>query len=327
MKRRDFITLLGGAAAWPLAASAQQAMPVVGVVYGVSATDWNPYLGGFHRGLGEFGFIEGRNVAIEYRWAEGRFDRMLALAAANLVDRKVAVLLVGGNTDGAREVTAAIKTTPIVFTSGADPVAAGLVASLNRPGGNVTGATVISGELAPKRLDLLHELIPMAKKVVLLVNSSNRVTSQPDIESTRAAAARLGLEVIVVDGGSMNAIEHAFATAVDQRANALTLGSDAFFNSRRGQIASLSLRHGAADDRRKSTNCRSRHTDELWCRYDRHVPPGRCLCRPHPQGREAWRPTGGPANQVRSGHQSQDRQGAGPTIPPIAARRADEVIE
>ena len=242
IRRRAFISLLGGAVAWPIGASAQQAMPVVGVVYGVSATDWNPYIGGFHRGLGESGFIEGRNVAIEYRWAEGRFDRMLALAA-NLVDRKVAVLLVGGNTDGAREVTAAIKTTPIVFTSGADPVAAGLVASLNRPGGNVTGATVISGELAPKRLELLHEPIPKAKKVALLVNSSNRVTSQPDIESTRTAAARLGLEVIVVDGGSVNAIEHAFATAVDQRANALTLGSDAFFNSRRGQIASLSLRH------------------------------------------------------------------------------------
>ena len=129
MRRREFITLLGGASAtWPLAAGAQQAtMPVIGVVNAVSAMEWRPYMDGFHRGLGEEGFVEGRNVAVEYRWAEGQFDRMLALAA-HLVDRRVALLLIGGNTTGVREVMAAIKTTPIVFTSATDPVAAGLVA-------------------------------------------------------------------------------------------------------------------------------------------------------------------------------------------------------
>jgi putative tryptophan/tyrosine transport system substrate-binding protein len=243
MRRREFITLLGGAAAWPFAARAQQpAMPVIGVVNAVSATEWRPYMAGFHRGLGEVGFVEDRNVAVEYRWAEGQFDRMLALAA-NLVDRRVAVLLIGGNTTGVREVMAAIRTTPIVFTSATDPVAAGLVASLSRPGGNATGVTVISGELAPKRLALLHELIPTAKKIAMLVNSRNPAIALSDTESSRAAGAHLSLEVIIIDGGSASALEHAFISAINQGAAAFAIGSDAFFNSRREQIATLALRH------------------------------------------------------------------------------------
>ena len=171
MRRREFITLLGGtAAAWPLAARAQQpAMPVIGVLYSVSAAEWTRPIAGFHRGLGEIGFVEGRNVTIEYRWAEGRFDRIPAMAA-DLIRRKVAVILVGGNITGVRALMTATQTIPIVFTTQADPVAAGVVPSLNRPGGNVTGVTGLGGELVPKRLELLHEMIPKATKFAVLVN-------------------------------------------------------------------------------------------------------------------------------------------------------------
>jgi ABC-type uncharacterized transport system substrate-binding protein len=173
MNKRELITLLGSAAAaWPLAARAQQsALPVIGSLYGVSAAEWAEPMGGFRRGLNEQGFVEGRNVTIEYRWAEGQFDRMPAMVA-DLVSRKVAVILVGGNLDGVRAAIAATRTIPIVFTTASDPVATGLVASLNRPGGNATGVTVIAGELGPKRLELLHELLPTAKKIALLVKRS-----------------------------------------------------------------------------------------------------------------------------------------------------------
>jgi len=175
MRRREFITLLGGAAAaWPLAARAQpSAMPVIGVLYGVSAAEWAKPMAGFHRGLAEMGFVEGRNVVIEYRWAEGQFDRMPAMAG-DLIGRKVAVILVGGSLPGVRAVMAATQTIPIVFTTQTDPVAAGVVASLHRPGGNVTGVTGLGGELGPKRLELLHEVIPKATRFAVLVTLPTR---------------------------------------------------------------------------------------------------------------------------------------------------------
>jgi putative ABC transport system substrate-binding protein len=228
---------------WPLAARAQQPlMPVIGSLYGVSAAEWRQPMTGFRRGLGESGFVEGRNVAIEYRWAEGQFDLMPAMAA-DLVSRKVTVLLVGGNLDGVRAAMAATKTIPIVFTTASNPVATGLVASLNRPGGNATGVTVFAGELGPKRLELLHELLPAAKKIALLVNPKVPSVLQDDIQDAQAAARRLGLEIIVVKGSNEDEIERAFATAAQERALALQVGNDAFLDSRRVQIAALGLRH------------------------------------------------------------------------------------
>src|SRR5262249_19849016 len=219
----------------------QPAMPVIGVLYGVSAAERADHMEAFRRGLGETGFVEGRNVAIEYRWADGQLDRMPWMAA-DLIGRRVAVILMGGNTAAVRSLLSATQTIPIVFTSGADPVAAGLVASLNRPGGNATGVTVAGSELGPMRLELLHEVVPAVKKIAILVNQNNRVTSEADICGARAALP-LGLEVIVVNGGAEHEIGTAFATAVQQGAGAVYIGDDAVLSGRREQVAALALRH------------------------------------------------------------------------------------
>ena len=244
MRRRKFIKVIAGSVvAWPLAARAQQpALPVIGSLYSVSAAEWTAPMAGFQRGLSKAGFIEGRNVAIEYRWADGQFDRMPAMAA-DLIARKVAALLVGGNIAGVRAAMAATKTIPIVFTTGTDPVATGLVASLNRPGGNATGVTLIASELGPKRLELLHEVLPTASKIALLVNPNIPAIAQGDIQDAQMAAGRLGLEIIVVKAGSASEIEGAFATAVYQGGSALLVGNDALLDSQRKQIAELGLRH------------------------------------------------------------------------------------
>jgi len=243
MRRREFITLLGGAVAtWPLAARAQQPLPVVGTLYGVSAALWAGNMAEFRRGLAETGFEEGRNVIIESRWADGHFERKPALAA-DLVSRKVAVILVGGGIEGVRATIQAAQTIPIVFTTGTDPVAAGLVASINRPGGNATGLTNLAVELAAKRLDLMHEALPKAGKVALLLNRNNPVVSQGEFQAMQSAARGLGLELVILNVGSDQDLEPAFANAVEQRAVALMVGADAFFSGREPQIAALALRH------------------------------------------------------------------------------------
>jgi putative tryptophan/tyrosine transport system substrate-binding protein len=243
IRRREFITLLGGATVWPVTARAQQpATPVIGLLYSVSASEWAVPMAGFHRGLSETGYAEGRNVAIEYRWADNQLERLPTLAA-DLVGRKVSVILVGGTTAALLAVKAATQTIPIIFTTAVDPVAAGLVTSLNRPGGNITGITNLNHELGPKRLEMLHEVIPKAVKVALLVNPNNPAGSEAEIQPTQEAALRIGLEIIVLYAGTENEIEVAFTTAVQQRAAALDIAADAFFNSRRAQIAALALRH------------------------------------------------------------------------------------
>jgi len=246
VKRRDFITLLGGAAAWPRAARAQQAtVPVIGALITPSPAEYASRMEEFRRGLGEAGFTEGRNVAIEYRWANNEVDRLPALVA-DLVGRKVAVILVTGNTIVALPMLkAATRTIPIVFTTGSDPVSLGMVASLNRPGGNVTGVTAMSVELGPKSLELLHEAVPGAGKIGLLVNPNN---AGIDVmrRLTQAEAGRLGLEVVVVDAGSANEINIAFATLARQGVGAVVVGSDAVFIARREQVAALALKHRMA---------------------------------------------------------------------------------
>jgi len=242
MKRRAFIAGLGGAVAWPLAARAQQtAVPVIGVLYGVSAAEWAGPMAGFRAGLGEIGFVEGRNVAIEYRWADGRTERMPAMAA-DLVARKVAAILVGGSLPGVRSVMEATRTIPIVFTTNTDPVANGVVASLSRPGGNVTGVIGLGSELQPKKLEILHEMLPSATRFAVLVNPNNPVTMREGVQGAQSGARRLGLELVILKAGTAAEIEAAFLAAIEQRASAL-LGNDAYFESQRDQFAALGLRH------------------------------------------------------------------------------------
>src|SRR5262245_52082333 len=244
MKRREFITLLGGAAAtWPLAARAQQtAMPVVGFLGGDSPDLWANYVRAFHQGLRETGYVEGRNVAIEYRWAEGRNDRLPALAA-ELVRRQVTVIAAPGSTPAALAARSATTTIPIVFAIAADPVGLGLVASLARPGGNFTGVVTLNLEIVPKRLELLHELFPAATSFALLVNPTTPALAEPVSKEVETAARLLGVKLHVLQASSEPELDTVFATATQLQAAGLVIGPDTFFNSRIEQLAALTVRH------------------------------------------------------------------------------------
>ena len=243
MKRRRFITLIGGAAvAWPLAARAQQpAMPVIGFLHSASPGLYAPFLPGFHQGLKEAGYTEGRNVAIEYRWAEDRYDRLPALAA-DLVDRHVTVIAAPA-TPAVLAAKAATTTIPIVFLVGGDPVAMGLVASLARPGGNLTGVTNLTAQVGSKRLELLHALVPTAITVALLVNPSSPELAEPQLQELQVAARSLGLQLHVLNASTEREIDMAFATVVQLRPGGLVIVPDNFFTSSSDRLAALALRH------------------------------------------------------------------------------------
>jgi putative tryptophan/tyrosine transport system substrate-binding protein len=242
MNRRRFITLLGSAAAWPLAARAQQsAVPVVGWLNSETPSGYAPMVAAFRQGLSEAGFVEGRNVTIEYRWAQGHNDRLPALAA-ELVRRPVAVLAAAG-TPSALAAKAATTTIPIVFSTAADPVGEGLVVSLSRPGGNTTGVTNLGAELVQKEMEMLHQMVPTATVIAALVNPTNPALAEPATKDVQAAARTLGLQAHVIQASSERDIDTAFATLVRLRAGALLVCPDAFLLSRRDQIAALALRH------------------------------------------------------------------------------------
>jgi ABC-type uncharacterized transport system substrate-binding protein len=241
MKRREFITLLGGAAAWPLAARAQQsAMPVIGVLSGRSLDDSREFVTAFGQGLNEAGFFEHRNVAIEYRWAENHVDRLSALAA-ELVRQQVAVILAVGGVPPTQAAKAATSSIPIVFIVGGDPVKLGLVASLNRPGGNVTGVTILSGALTAKRLELLRELRPQAS-VACLVNPRSP-EAEAQLTDIREAVQTTGKELRLLNVSNDHDLEAAFSTLVREQIGGLLLANDAFFVGRREQIVALAAHH------------------------------------------------------------------------------------
>jgi putative ABC transport system substrate-binding protein len=240
VKRREFITLLGGAAAWPLAARAQPAMPVIGFLSSLSHTDLGLVIPGFHKGLNGVGFVEGRNIAIEYRWAEGDYQRLPALAG-DLVKQKVAVIAAISGTPSALAAKAATATIPIVFAIGGDPVAPGLVASLNRPGGNVTGASFYTSPVVTKRLDLARELVPEGSVIATLINPTNP-PSVEEAKSLQAAAAALGQRLLILQVSTLGQLQDAFATMKQQQVRALIVSSDPFFFSERVKLVVLMAR-------------------------------------------------------------------------------------
>jgi putative ABC transport system substrate-binding protein len=240
VERRTFITLLGGAAAWPLAARAQQpAMPAIGFLSTLSPSNMaTNVMNEFHQGLKEAGFVEGQNVKIEYRWAEGHYDRLPALAA-DLVRRQVAVIAATGGEPSPQVVKAATQTIPVVFMANGDPVAADLVASLNRPGGNLTGVTIFGMMAAGKRLELLRQLLPKAGMIAYLTNPNN---PNREFDNVQAAARSLGQQILVLNADDGREIDAAFATIAQQRVAALLVASDPLFFDRRNQLIALAAR-------------------------------------------------------------------------------------
>jgi len=243
MRRREFISLLGGvAAAWPLSVRAQQTMPVIGFLGSSSLDLYADPVRAFRQGLGETGYVEGRNVAIEFRWANGQNDQLPALAA-DLVRRQVSVIVAPGSTPAALAAKAATATIPIVFQVGIDPIAAGLVTSLARPGGNVTGVTNINTELVSKRLELLRELVPKATIVALLVNPTSPEITEAVSKELQSTASTLGLQLHILHASTDRDFDTVFATLAQLRVGALVIAPDAFFISRNEQLGELTSRH------------------------------------------------------------------------------------
>ena len=256
MKRREFITLLGGAAAWPLAARAQQStMPVVGLINLGTPDAMAHYVAAFGNALSEAGYVEGQNVTVEYHWLAGQYDRLPALMA-DLVRRRVAIIATPGGTPAALAAKAATTTIPIVFGVAENPVKLGLVVNLARPGGNATGVNFFLGEVVAKRLGLLHDLVPKAVRIAVLVNPANAPTAEATLRDIPEAARAIGLQIQVLNATTTPEIDAAFATIVRDRADALFVAPDAFFAARRGQLATLAARD------RVPTSCANREMVE-----------------------------------------------------------------
>jgi putative tryptophan/tyrosine transport system substrate-binding protein len=329
VRRREFITLLGGAVAtaWPLEARAQQpAMPVIGFLHSASAAAFAAHLAAFRKGLSEAGYVEDQNVAIEYRWAEGQNDRLPALAA-ELVRRRVAVIATPGSTAATLAAKAATTTIPIVFVIGADPVKIGLVASLNRPGGNVTGINDIGVDIGAKRLGFLQELLPRATRFGVLVNPDNPSITESFVTELQMAASAIGRQIEVVTASTNADIDTAFATLVKKRADALLNCPDALFVTRRVQLITLAVRHAlpALYHRRELAEAGGLMS------YGSDLP-------------DQFRQTGGYVGRILKGEKPADMPVQLPTrfefvinlqtaktlgidVPPTLLARADEVIE
>ncbi len=326
MNRRELLLLLGSAMIAARAAGAQQrAMPVIGYLQSGAAGPSAPFLAALRRGLSETGYVEGQNLSIEYRWAEGSYDRLPELAA-DLVRRRVDVIATGGGPPAALAAKDATSTIPIVFIVGADPVELGLVASLARPGGNLTGASMLITELNPKRLELLSELVPQARVIGLLVNPNTPI-AEGDIRNVQEAARTKGLQLHIVKARTEGEIDAAFATLVQLHASALVVGGDAFFNSRREQLVTLASRHAIPA-----------------IYFSREVAVAGGLISYGPSIPSAYRQAGAYVGRILAGTKPADlpvqqpttfelvvnletAKALGLTVPPSILARADEVIE
>jgi putative ABC transport system substrate-binding protein len=327
VRRREFITLLGGTAAWPLAARAQQpsAMPVIGLLDPRSSDTIADRLRAFRLGLKEAGYIEGENMAIAYRFAENQIDRLPELAA-DLVRRKVAVIATAGD-EVLLVAKAATSTIPIVFIASRDPVMLGLVTSLARPGGNLTGINFLTGELAAKRLELLHELVPGAGRIAVLVNPANATSTESTLKDVTAAARAIGLQIQVFNVSTSREIDAAFASIVRERLDALFVGTDTFLTGRRVQLVNLATRHAipAIFPNRESTEIGglmsyASNIADVWRQAG--VYAGRIL--------NGAKPADLPVVQSSKFELVINHQTArilGLTVPPLLLATADEVIE
>jgi putative tryptophan/tyrosine transport system substrate-binding protein len=329
MKRRKFITLLGGAAAaWPLAARGQQPpMPVIGFLDPTSHDTYAERLRAFRQGLKDTGYVEGENVTLVYRSAKNQFDRLAALAA-ELVRRQVTVIAAAGGSPSALAAKAATKTIPIVFTVSEDPVRLGLVASLARPGGNITGINIFSGELVAKRLDLLRELVPSATRIAVLVNPANVANTATTLRDVEVAARAMGLDIHVFNATTAREIDVVFASLAVEKLDALFVGNDAFLNSRRMQLAMLAVRYAAPAIYASPGLCRCRRADQLRNELSRYLPPIRRLYRSDHQRYETRGLAGAAGDQVRNGDQYRGCQDARPRCAADASRprrRGDRV--
>ncbi len=244
MKRREFLGALGGAASLPIAARAQQTRPVIGFLNAASANEFVHVVDAFRLGLNETGYVEDRNVAVEYRWADGQYDRLPGLAA-DLVDRRVSVIATGSATSAALAAKAATTTIPIVFMTGADPVELGLVTSLNLPGGNLTGVTTLNMEIAPKQLEILHDMLPTTSIMAVLVNPINTQTVvETQIRHAETTARILGLQMIyILRASSERDLDSAFSTLIERRAGGLLISADTFFSGKSRELATLAFRN------------------------------------------------------------------------------------
>jgi ABC-type uncharacterized transport system substrate-binding protein len=325
MRRRELMLLLGGATIAPRALRAQKAIPVIGFLGSASPGPNAPFTAAFLRGLRETGYVEGQNVAIEYRWAEGHYNRLPALAA-DLVSRKVDVIAATGGNASARAAKNATSTIPIVFTLGGDPVELGLVTSLARPGGNITGISIMTSELMPKRFELLFELVPQARVIALLVNPNNALP-QPIIRDLQETARAKAVQLPILNAGTEGEFESAFATLVQLGAGALLVAADPFFTSRREQLAALAARYAVP------------------ALYEwREFPEAGGLISYGSSVPDMYRQTGAYAGRILAGAKPADlpveqptkfelvvnlktAKALGVTVPPSILARADEVIE
>jgi putative ABC transport system substrate-binding protein len=327
VNRRELITLLGGAAAaWPLAVRAQRpSIPVIGFLGSTSPDLYADRLHVFRQGLNETGYVEGRNVAIEFRWAEGHYDRLSDMVA-DLVRRQVTVIVAAGTTSGVLAAKAATATIPIVFSTGGDPVQLGLVASLNRPGGNLTGMTLWNMELVPKRLELLHEFVPTAANIALLTNPTS-VSTEAETKYVQAASRTLGLQLHVLNASTESEIDAALATLAQRRFSAILIGSDVFFFDHRKQIVALAARHSipAIYDRREFATAgglMSYGASILNLYHQVGLYVGRILKGEKPVDLPVMLPT-----KFELAINLKTARALGLEVPPTLLARADEVIE